>query len=413
MQCSWAIGQLGRACSDGRPWSRARPRESNGLGAAGSLGFEEGRAESAAVDARGRESREELLVGGRPRPGTLPRIASADSHPVLRETADGNPDPARLDVVGSLPEQHRSLDDFGAQLRKVGSGLDPTDEVEMISDPAHLAKDMQCFDHAEPATLAKRELPLEQLGRPVAHPVVEGRLGKENAVFHAPGSLGGYTTARMALLETIARIVELGGTPERAGRVAELRRDFESCTGAFVPDDPWFEERSRAFWCDAVTRGRFGRTVQDELTAVERGWLPPLERAHRGLFRTDGRLLVDVWSGAELRPTLVADDSRAELDAAAGQLFDARVVGTANPILVALLPGAVFHPRHATVAIESVLAAARAAALPTTETLDALLRMERTLRAFSRVKAAYAYRPEALPLSTPSAPVRALEKSHN
>jgi hypothetical protein len=216
----------------------------------------------------------------------------------------------------------------------------------------------------------------------------------------------------MALFETIARIEQLGGAPERAPRVAELRRVFESLTGAFVPEDPWFEERSRAFWCDTVTRGRFGREVEQELTVAERGWLAPLERAHRGLFRTEGRVLVDVWSGAELMPTLVPDDSRAELDAAAGQLFDARLVAASDPIVVALLPGAVFHPRHATAAIESVLGAAREASLSTTETLNALLRMERTLRAFSRVKAAYAYRADALSAGLPSAAVRGPPKSH-
>ncbi len=184
------------------------------------------------------------------------------------------------------------------------------------------------------------------------------------------------------------------------------RRLLEARTGAFEPEDAWFEERSRAFWCDAVTRARFGRDVAASLTGDERAWLGPLERAHRGLFRADGRILVDVWSGAEIRLTLIDDGSRAELDAAAGQLFDARVLGADDPVTVALLPGAVFHPRQATAAIAPVLAAARAASLSTHETLDALLRMERTLRALSRVKAAYAYRPEALSSAAPAVPVR-------
>ena len=64
--------------------------------------------------------------------------------------------------------------------------------------------------------------------------------------------------------------------------------------------------------------------------------------------------------------------------------------------MLALLPGGVFHPRNAIPAIEVVVAAARERDLPTSETLDALLRMERSLRALSRVKPAYAYRPEAL-----------------
>jgi hypothetical protein len=200
----------------------------------------------------------------------------------------------------------------------------------------------------------------------------------------------------MGVLETAARIVQLGGGLELAQRVAAMRAGFEARTGAFVPEDPWFEERSRAFWCDAVTRGRFGREVEGQLAESERRWLAPLERAHRGLFRAEGSLLIDAWSGAELVVTTMDEASRAELDAATEQLFDARVAGVDEPYVVALLPGAVFHPRDATAAIAPVLAAARARSLPTSDTLDALLRMQRTLRSLSRVKAAYAYRPDAL-----------------
>jgi hypothetical protein len=145
--------------------------------------------------------------------------------------------------------------------------------------------------------------------------------------------------------------------------------------------------------------------VRGQLSEDERVWLGPLERAHRGLFRAEGTLLVDEWSGAELVVTSMDEASRAELDAAAGQLFDARVVGTDEPYVVALLPGAVFHSRDATAAIAPVLAAAHARTLPTTDALDALLRMARMFRSLSRVKAAYAYRPDALSTHAPPAPV--------
>jgi hypothetical protein len=228
----------------------------------------------------------------------------------------------------------------------------------------------------------------------------------------------------MGVLEAAARIVELGGA-ERSGRAAQMRALFEARTGTFSPEDPWFEERSRAFWCDAVTQGRFGREVEAELSAEDRGWLAPLEHAHRGLFRraperphrADGETLLDVWSGAEIVITVLDDASRAELDAATGQLLDARVVGAeespdSRPI-IALLPGAVFHPRHATEAVEAVVEAARARSLSTHDTLDALLRMERALRALSRVKATYAYRAEALllqPAAASHVPVRRATK---
>jgi hypothetical protein len=201
---------------------------------------------------------------------------------------------------------------------------------------------------------------------------------------------------RGGVFEAVARIAHLGGEPTRATRVAEMRALFESRTGAFAPDDDWFEERSRAFWCDAVTGARFGREIASELTGAEQAWLGPLERAHRGLFRAEGAKLVDVWSGAELLVTAFGEESEAELRAASGQLFDARVAAIDGPLVVALLPGGVFHPRDATAAIAPVLAAGRDRGLSTGEVLDALLRMERALRSLSRVKAAYAYRPDAL-----------------
>src|ERR1019366_1921638 len=124
----------------------------------------------------------------------------------------------------------------------------------------------------------------------------------------------------MGVLEAAARIVQLGGASREspAGRVArasEMKAAFEGRTGAFSPEDPWFEERSRAFWCDAVTRCRFGCEVEAELEPADRQWLGPLERAHRGLFRASraargarasggtprrsGAGVIDVWSGAE------------------------------------------------------------------------------------------------------------------
>jgi len=218
----------------------------------------------------------------------------------------------------------------------------------------------------------------------------------------------------MGLLETVARMVQLGGAPARAARVAALRASWEERTGAFSPEDPWFEERSRAFWDDAVTTAHFGQDVADELREDERAWLGPLERAHRGLFRVSAEerdVLEDVWSGAELVVSTMDEASRAELDASSGQLFDARIVGTDEPLTVALLPGAVFHSRDATEHVAPVLAAARARGMSTGDTLDALLRMQRALRSLSRVKPAYAYRPEALAPRAPALPHGPVQRS--
>ena len=208
----------------------------------------------------------------------------------------------------------------------------------------------------------------------------------------------------MGVLEAVARIVELGASPRAARRVEGLRAAFEARTGAFSAEDPWFEERIRAFWADAVTSGRLGRAVEADLDEAAQAVLPALERAHRGLFRAEGDTLVDVWSGAELVVGVVDEASRAELDASSGELFDARVVARSDPFEVVLLPGAVFHPRVATASIEPVLAAARAREMSTADTLDALLRMQRALRSLSRVKPAYAYRVEALSPQAPAIP---------
>jgi hypothetical protein len=206
------------------------------------------------------------------------------------------------------------------------------------------------------------------------------------------------------------RIVAIGGQAKHAPRVGELRRAFEARTGAFAAGDVWFEARSRAFWTDAVAREGFGREVASELSQEERAWLTPIERAHRGLFaathapssrraRSSGSgryVLSDVWSGAELEVEVVDEVSREELAAADGQLFDGRVLGLASPPSAALLPGAVFHAQAAREPIESVLRAARERDMARDNVLDALLRMDRALRALSRVKPAYAYRSESL-----------------
>src|SRR6185436_15384873 len=63
---------------------------------------------------------------------------------------------------------------------------------------------------------------------------------------------------------------------------AGLRAAFQKRTGAFVPEDPWFETRSRAFWDDALTAQHFA-------LRAEHGLGQSFARAHRGLFVVDER----------------------------------------------------------------------------------------------------------------------------
>jgi hypothetical protein len=184
-----------------------------------------------------------------------------------------------------------------------------------------------------------------------------------------------------------------------AERMLALHRAFERRTGAFGPNDPWFETRSRAFWDDALTRQRVWAPCDDALQPAERLWTMALGRAHRGLFRSrrdDGRLvLVDVLGGAELLVSDLDEGSRDALSSTTG-LFDGTVVALASPVRTALLPGAIFHPEEADGAIGDVVTAARARGMADGALLDALLRMELSFRTLSRVKPGYAYRPGAL-----------------
>ena len=193
-----------------------------------------------------------------------------------------------------------------------------------------------------------------------------------------------------------------GASPVHAERVMEMRLLFVKRSGSFGPEDPWFETRSRAFWDDAVTTQGFARLVSGELDHGVREWVGPLSCAHRGLFEASkleggGWMLRDLWGGAEFIVEHAGVGMRDALDAATSPL-DARIIARASsPTLdVAILPGAVFHPEDAGPPMLKVIEAARARNLGTEHVLDALLRMERNLRALSRVKASYAYREGAL-----------------
>jgi hypothetical protein len=197
----------------------------------------------------------------------------------------------------------------------------------------------------------------------------------------------------------VESVCALGLDESYRERTAAMRRAFEGRTGAFGPDDPWFEARSRAFWDDALTHQGFARLVMTDLPEVARPWARAFDRSHRGLFyasQTMGRRLMrDLWSGAEFLVDEVDDATRTALDAAACP-FDGRLVALADPVRVGLLPGAIFHPLDAAEPIEQVLVEAHKRKMATEDVLDALLRMDLSLRSLSRVKPGYAYRPSAL-----------------
>jgi hypothetical protein len=212
--------------------------------------------------------------------------------------------------------------------------------------------------------------------------------------------MGHSLSANAAYEELLA----LGARPSCADIVAEMRKAFEERTGAFGPEDAWFDTRGSAFWDDALTTQKFGSRA-DGVSEGAREWSVRFERAHRGLFRAfhEGQSFVldDLWGGASFAIDPPNDALASALHAACEengeeQFFDGRLVGSTDPFSVTLLPGAVFHRAEASVAIVSVVESAKAKNFSREEALDALLRMDRKLQSHARVKATYAYRAELL-----------------
>ena len=185
-----------------------------------------------------------------------------------------------------------------------------------------------------------------------------------------------------------------------------MRERFMKRTGAFGPEDAWFEARSRAFWDDALTTQGFARLAAPHAAAEVADVVARFERGHRGVFLVEdvddrGARLVDMWSGAELIVRHLDEAQAVTLEHAEGPM-DARVVAgpvpssTDVPSLY-VLPGALHHGSDALEPLVKVIAAARERDLETGDVLDALLRMELVFRSSSRVKAAFAYRVESLP----------------
>ncbi len=204
------------------------------------------------------------------------------------------------------------------------------------------------------------------------------------------------------LFETYDALLAMGADSHHAARREEMRRAFEARTGAFGPDDPWFEARSRAFWDDALTTQGFAREAARALAEELVPWGLAFGRAHRGLFErfvdravavpSGSVLLRDVYTGAELMVEI--DSAIADALRVASGLMDARVVG--HDGRVGMLSGVLFHQAEATPPIKGVIARAKERGMEVGPALDALMRMELRLRSLSRVKVAYAYRPEML-----------------
>jgi hypothetical protein len=208
--------------------------------------------------------------------------------------------------------------------------------------------------------------------------------------------------ASAALVAFEALVAELSAAEHRAW-LADRRRAFESRTGAFAPDDPWFDARSRAFADDLIARQRFGERARGAADRRGRAWIDAFGRSERGLFSLtqdgvdEGRfVLTDVWSGAAF--VVTEPESGVARGLREGARFvDGYVCATREPAEAALLPGALEHPLEASDAIERVLAEALQRGLAKDATFDALLRMERHYRSLTRMRPTAAYRVDGLP----------------
>jgi hypothetical protein len=209
-------------------------------------------------------------------------------------------------------------------------------------------------------------------------------------------------------------IVALGDAGALGAEAARMREDFQRRTGAYGPEDPWFESRARAFWDDAlVSRGFADLALEhvhahgtDELDETTRAVARLLRRAHRGFFhveelaahasssRSRARLL-DLWSGAELYVQPIDEAQAIALEHAEGAM-DGRVAASPGGAELWLLPGAYHHTADALEPAIDVLVAAQERGMTTEAALDALLRMDLVFRSSSRVKAGFAYRPSHL-----------------
>jgi hypothetical protein len=200
--------------------------------------------------------------------------------------------------------------------------------------------------------------------------------------------------------QAVIALTARGGAPDHEQRVREMRRAFERRTGPFGVDDAWFDARSAAFWDDALVGG-FARAVMAEVSDVLHPYVGAIESAHRGLYavhRKQKTLLECAVTGAVLAIDPPRSPGLADALERADGFVQGFVAGACSPEQVALLPGAVFHAPEASAAIEALLPIALERAMPEPELFDALLRMDRTLRAMPRAKAQLAYRAEALAL---------------
>lgn len=184
--------------------------------------------------------------------------------------------------------------------------------------------------------------------------------------------------------------------------LAAARETFHARTGAFEANEPFYEERIRAFfdWLaidheDGALLRRF--VAEHTRTDEERALAGRLATSMRSLWRVSDRdregdpIVACMLGGARF---VVRRDEGPASRLTAGDVLDGRLVA-AGPIAL-LAPGPVFHPREAHDALERLLEDARAQGRSAESLLDPLLRMRMRFDRFTSMHARHVYRVDAL-----------------
>jgi len=208
--------------------------------------------------------------------------------------------------------------------------------------------------------------------------------------------------AAPSLIESLVETL-VSGLPQAS--IDEARAAFEARCGTFSTEDPFHEERIRAFSDELVCdyRGPDGRSAAARALAsvpvADAGdtaeWVRGLARAERSLFRAE----LDA-SGARLRCLLGGAVYRVRLEDGAtsrlrtGDVFDGRIAPVRGEIRV--LPGVVFHREEAHEPLLALLPDAVQSGRERRAILDGLLRMRMRHDRFVSIHARHVYRLDAL-----------------
>jgi len=190
-----------------------------------------------------------------------------------------------------------------------------------------------------------------------------------------------------------------------AAELAHAREVFSARTGAFEPNEPFYEERIRAFFDWLVIEHEGGALLRrfaarSEIAEEDRALAGRLATSMRSLWRVTERtrdgdpILECMLGGARF---VVRRDEGPASRLSAGDVLDGRLVGAGTVALLA--PGPVFHPREAHDALARVLDDARTAGRTAESLLDPLLRMRMRFDRFTSMNAKHVYRADALDLT--------------